>query len=52
MDMERFVGRQNIAHFRAMLEITSDLGHRQVLEKLLLAAETKLKTDEENHKSK
>ncbi|MGA2892377.1 MAG: hypothetical protein ABSE22_05865 [Xanthobacteraceae bacterium] len=50
--MERFVGRQNIEHFRAMLKITADAGERQVIEKLLGDAEVKLKTDEEIHKKK
>jgi hypothetical protein len=48
--VERFVGRQNIEHFREMLKITSDPGQRQVLEKLLLQAQAKLKKDEEDHK--
>ena len=50
--MERFVGRQNIEHFRTMLKIATDPGQRQVLEKLLLDAEAKLKADEEDHKNK
>jgi hypothetical protein len=50
--MERFVGRQNIEHFQAMLKITTDPGRRTALEKLLLEAEAKLKKDEENHKTK
>ena len=48
--MERFVGRQNIEHYRAMLKITTDLGQRQMLEKLLLEADAKLKKDEEDYK--
>jgi hypothetical protein len=48
--VERFVGRQNIEHFREMLKITTDPGQRQVLEKLLLEAQAKLKKDEEDHK--
>ena len=48
--MERFVGRQNIEHFREMLKITTDPGQRRVLEKLLLEAQAKLKKDEEDHK--
>jgi hypothetical protein len=47
---ERFVGRQNIEHFRAMLKTTTDPGQRKVLEKLLLEAEAKLKKDEEDRK--
>jgi hypothetical protein len=51
--VERFVGRRNIEHFRAMLvEATTDSDQRQVLEKLLLDAEAKLKKDEEDHKKK
>ena len=48
--MERFVGRQNIEHYRAMLKITTDPGQRRVLEKLLLEAQAKLNKDEEDHK--
>jgi hypothetical protein len=48
--VERFVGRQNIEHFREMLKIITDPGQRQVLEKLLLEAQAKLKKDEEDHK--
>ena len=48
--VERFVGRQNIEHFREMLKITTDPDQRQVLEKLLLEAQAKLKKDEEDHK--
>ena len=48
--MERFVGRQNIEHFREMLKITTDPGQRQVLEKLLLEAQAKLNKDEKDHK--
>jgi hypothetical protein len=33
-----------------MLKITTDPGQRQVLEKLLLEAQAKLKKDEEDHK--
>lgn len=33
--MERFVIKQNIEHYRAMLKITTDLEHRAVFEKLL-----------------
>jgi hypothetical protein len=48
--VERFVGRQNIEHFREMLKITTDSDQRRVLEKLLLEAQAKLKKDEEDHK--
>ena len=47
--MERFVGRQNIEHYREMLKITADPGQRQVLEKLLIEAQAKLKKDEKGH---
>ena len=47
--MERFVGRQNIEHYREMLKITTDPGQRRVLEKLLLEGQAKLKKDEEGH---
>ena len=50
--MERFVGRQNVEHFRAMLKITTGPGQRRVLEELLLEAEAKLKKDEDDHKTK
>ena len=48
--MERFVDRQNIEHYRAMLKIATDPQQRQVLEKLLLDAIAKLKKDEAAHK--
>jgi len=48
--MERFIGRQNVEHFRAMLKITTDPAQREVLKKLLLEAEAKLKTAEEDRK--
>ena len=47
--VERFVGRQNIEHYSAMLKITTNRGQRRVLEKLLLEAQAKLKKDEEDH---
>ena len=50
--MERFVGQQDIEHFRAMLKITTDPSQQKVLEKLLLEAEAKLKKAEEDHKTK
>jgi len=45
---ERFVGRRNIEHFRATLQITPDPGQRQMLEELLLDAEAKLKKAEQD----
>jgi hypothetical protein len=47
--VERFVGRQNIEHYRAMLKIATDPDQRRVLEKFLLEAQAKLKKDEEGH---
>ena len=41
--MERFVIRQNIEHYRDMLKITLDRTQRQMIEKLLLEEEAKLK---------
>ena len=43
--VEGFVGRQNIEHFREMLKITTDPDQGQVLEKLLLEAQAKLKKE-------
>ena len=50
--MERFVIRQNIEHYRAMLKIVTDLKRRGVIERLLLEEETKLKKYDEDHKKK
>ncbi len=50
--MEGFVFRQNIEHYRAMLEITTDLAQRRVIEKLLREEEAKLKKYDEDHKKK
>ena len=50
--MEGFVIRQNIEHYRAMLEITADLAQRRVIEKLLRDEEAKLKKYDEDHKKK
>lgn len=48
--MERFVIRQNIEHYRALWEITTDLQRRAVIERLLLEEEVKLKKYYEDHK--
>ena len=48
--MERFVLRQNIEHYRAMLENTTDPKQRQLIEKLLFEEEAKLKKYDEDHK--
>ncbi len=50
--MERFVIKQNIEHYRALLEITTDLERRGVFEKLLLEEEADLKKYDEDHKKK
>jgi hypothetical protein len=50
--MERFVIRQNIEHYRAMLKIVTDLERRGVIERLLLEEEAKLKKYDEDHKKK
>jgi hypothetical protein len=50
--MERFVIRQNIEHYRAMLKMTTDPARRAQIEKLLRDEETKLKKYDEDHKKK
>jgi hypothetical protein len=50
--MERFVIRQNIEHYRAMLRITADPMEARQLEKLLLEEEAKLKKYDDDHKRK
>ena len=50
--MERFVIRQNIEHYRAMLKITTDPVQRRQIEKLLLEEEAKLKKSDEDPKKK
>jgi len=50
--VERFVIKQNIEHYRALLEITTDLERRGVFEKLLLEEEAKLKKYDDEHKKK
>ncbi len=47
--MEGFVIRQNIEHYREMLKITTDPTKRQMIEKMLLEAQAKLKKYEEDH---
>jgi hypothetical protein len=50
--MKRFVIRQNIEHYRAMLTITTDPAERLRIEKLLHEEEAKLKKyDEDNKKT-
>ena len=50
--MERFVIRQNIEHYRALWEITTDLERRGVIERLLLEEEAKLKKYDGDHTKK
>jgi hypothetical protein len=50
--VERFVIRQNIEHYRKMLEITTASAERRRIEKLLLEEEAKLKKYDEDHKKK
>ena len=50
--MERFIIRQNIEHYRALWEITTDLERRGIIERLLLEEEAKLKKYDEDHKKK
>jgi hypothetical protein len=50
--MKRFVIRQNIEHYRAMLTVTTDPAQRLQIEKLLDEEEAKLKKyDEDNKKT-
>ena len=48
--MKRFVMRQNIEHFRALLDITTDPEKRETIKKLLLEEEAKLKKYDEDCK--
>ena len=41
--MKRFVMRQNIEHYRALLDVTTDLSQRRSIEQLLHDEEAKLK---------
>ena len=50
--MERFVIKQNIEHYWAMLKITTDLERRAVFEKLLREEEAKLRKYNDDHKKK
>lgn len=47
--MDRFVARENIAHYRELLKTTTDPAVRRRIEELLLAEEAKLKKYEEDH---
>lgn len=50
--MERFVSRQNVEHYRALLKITTDPTERRKIEGLLRDEEAKLKKYDEDHKKK
>jgi len=50
--VERFVIQQNIEHYRALLDITSDLEQRAVFEKLLREEEAKLRKYGDDHQKK
>jgi rubrerythrin len=50
--VQRFVIKQNIEHYRAMLKITTDLERRAVFEKLLREEEAKLRKYNDDHKKK
>jgi hypothetical protein len=48
--MKRFVIRQNIEHYRAMLTVTPDTAQRLQIEKLLHEEEAKLKKYDDDNK--
>jgi hypothetical protein len=48
--MKRFVIRQNIEHYRAMLAVATDPAQRQQIEILLHEEEAKLKKYDEDNK--
>jgi hypothetical protein len=50
--VERFVIRQNIEHYRAMLKKVTDATERRRIDNLLREEEAKLKKYEEDHKKK
>jgi len=50
--MKRFVLRQNIEHYRALLSITTDPLERHRIEELLREEEAKLKKYDEDNKKK
>ena len=51
MEQERFVIWQNIEHYRALWDITTDLERRGLIERLLLEEEAKFKKYDEDHKN-
>ena len=48
--MKRFVIRQNIEHYRALLGVTTDPSQRRSIEQLLHDEEAKLKKYDEDNK--
>ncbi len=50
--MRRFVIRQNIEHYRAMLTVTTDPAQRVQIEKLLHEEEAKLKKYDDDNKKR
>jgi hypothetical protein len=48
--MKRFVIRQNIEHYRALLDVTAAPSERRSIEQLLREEEAKLKKYDEDHK--
>lgn len=50
--MQRFVIRQNIEHYRALLDIATDPSERRAIEKLLRDEEVKLRKYNEDHQNK
>ena len=49
--MKRFVIRENIKHYRALLKTTTDTAQRQQIKKLLSEEEAKLKKYDEDRKN-
>lgn len=50
--MERFVHRQNVEHYRALLRRIADPEERRKIEKMLAEEEAALKETEQNAKNK
>jgi len=50
--LKRFVIQQNVEHYRALREITTDLEQRGMIDKLLLEEEAKLKKYDDDRKKK
>ena len=50
--MERFVIRQNVEHYRAVLKIATEPAEFRRIDKLLLDEEAKLKKYDDDHKKK